>query len=193
VTGQEWCTCGSLGAVIDANGNRTTWERDLQGRVTREVRADGTTDTLYTYGTRTGRLLTVTDPKDQVTTYTYAADGQQLSMTFPNAQIATPGVTVTYDASYGRLATMTDGIGLTTYGYHAPGILGAGEVAAIDGPLTSDTITYTYDELGRVTGRTLGSVTSTWSFDALGRVARRAIRSGPSRMRTTGRRRAWPP
>src|SRR5690606_11245456 len=38
---QVWCDCGSLEALIDANGNRTTWERDVQGRVTREVRADG--------------------------------------------------------------------------------------------------------------------------------------------------------
>jgi YD repeat-containing protein len=102
VIGQEWCTCGSLDALIDANGNRTTWERDLQGRVTRELRADGSTDTLYTCGARTGRLVTVTDPKDQVTTYTYAADGQRLSMTFTNAVFATPGVIYTYDAGYGR-------------------------------------------------------------------------------------------
>ena len=58
---QVWCACGALDALIDANGNKTTWpavsegtarveqERDWQNRVTREVRANGTTDTLYTY------------------------------------------------------------------------------------------------------------------------------------------------
>jgi YD repeat-containing protein len=66
---QSWCSCGSLDALIDANGNRTRWERDVQGRVTREVRADNVTDTLYTYDLA-GRLKTVTDPKDQVTTHT---------------------------------------------------------------------------------------------------------------------------
>ena len=55
---QEWCTCGSLEALVDANGNRTRWERDLQGRVTREIRADGVTATVYTYGSAAGRLLT---------------------------------------------------------------------------------------------------------------------------------------
>jgi hypothetical protein len=67
---------------------------------------------------------------------------------------------------------MTDGIGLTTYTYHAAGILGAGQVAAVDGPLAIDTITYTCDELGRVESRAIdGSAnTVTWGFDALGRV-----------------------
>jgi YD repeat-containing protein len=59
---QVWCNCGALDALIDANGNRTRWERDVQGRVTREVRADEATDTHYTYDIA-GRLKTVTDPK----------------------------------------------------------------------------------------------------------------------------------
>src|SRR5262249_28036072 len=46
---QIWCDCGALEALVDANGNRTRWERDVRGRVTREIRADNTTDTLYTY------------------------------------------------------------------------------------------------------------------------------------------------
>jgi YD repeat-containing protein len=49
---QEWCGCGSLEALVDANGNRTSWERDVQGRVTREVRANGS-DTDYVYETKT--------------------------------------------------------------------------------------------------------------------------------------------
>ena len=60
-----------MDALVDANGNRTTWERDVQGRVTREIRADSTTDTHYTYDLR-GRLKTITDPKNQVTTHSYA-------------------------------------------------------------------------------------------------------------------------
>lgn len=79
----------------------------------------------------------------------------------------------TYDPVYPRVATMVDGIGTTSDGYKAPGVLGAGQVASVDGPLTNDTITYTYDELGRVTVRAInGSAnTVTWGFDALGRVA----------------------
>jgi len=139
--------------------------------VTREVRADGTTDTLYTYDLA-GRLKTVTDPKDQVTTYTYAPDDAVLSTVWTNAAIATPSVSYTYDAIYPRVATMVDGTGTTSYGYHAAGQPGAGQVASVDGPLANDTITYGYDALGRVTTRAInGSAnTVTWAFDALGRV-----------------------
>jgi YD repeat-containing protein len=34
----QWCDCGVLDALVDANGNRTSWEYDLQGRVTKEIR-----------------------------------------------------------------------------------------------------------------------------------------------------------
>ena len=134
------------------------------------------TDTLHTYGPRSGRRLTVTDPKDQVMAYTYALDDQVLSTVFTNAVISTPSVTLTYDSSYGRVATMVDGTGTTTYGYHAPGGLGAGQIATVDGPLSNDTITYGYDEIGRATTRALnGSAnTVTWVFDALARVTSEA-------------------
>jgi RHS repeat-associated protein len=168
---QIWCACGNLDALVDANGNRTSWERDVLGRVTREVRADGTTDTVYTYDLA-GRLKTVTDPKDQVTTYTYALDDAVLSTVWTNAQVATPSVSYTYEAIYPRVATMVDGTGTTAYTYKAAGTLGAGQVASVDGPLTNDTITYSYDQLGRVTTRAINGAanTVTWAFDALGRV-----------------------
>ena len=81
-------------------------------------------------------------------------------------------MTYTYDPIYPRVLTMADGIGTTTYAYKAPGVLGAGQVASVDGPLTNDTITYTYDQLARVTVRAINGAanTATWVFDALGRV-----------------------
>jgi len=168
---QVWCDCGSLDALVDANGNRTRWERDIQGRVTREIRADNTTDTLYTYDLA-GRLKTVTDPKDQVTTHGYNLDDSLSGTAYTNEVISTPDVSYTYDAFYARVATMVDGIGTTSYTYKAAASNGAGQVASVDGPLSNDTITYTYDELGRVTVRAInGSAnTVTWAFDALGRV-----------------------
>ena len=171
VIAQVWCACGSVDALVDANGNKTTWERDWQNRVTRELRADGVTDTLYTYDL-TGRLKTVTDPKNQVTTHVYGLDDSLTSTAYTNAVIATPGVSYTYDPIYSRVLTVADGIGTTTYAYKTPGTLGAGQVASVDGPLANDTITYTYDPLGRVTVRAINGAanTVTWAFDALGRV-----------------------
>ena len=169
---QEWCTCGNLEALVDGNGNRTRWERDLQGRITREIRANGS-GTQYAYEVRSNRLRTVTDAKNQVTTYTYAPDDQVTSITYTNEQIATPDVAFSYDTIYGRLASMVDGTGTTTYTYHAvttSPTLGATQLASADGPLTDDTITYSYDQLGRVTMRTVNGVGVTWGFDGLGRV-----------------------
>ena len=181
VIGQEWCACGSLNALVDAKGNRTRWERDLQGRVTREVRADEVTAILYTYASASGRLATTTDPKGQVTTYTYAVDNALLSTVYTNSQIATPAVTYTYDAQYGRVATMTDGTGVTSYAYQPVGSLGGAQIASIDGPLTNDTITYSYDQLGRAITRAInGSAnTVTWTFDTLGRITSEVNVLGP--------------
>jgi RHS repeat-associated protein len=157
--------------LIDAKGQRTSWERDVHGPITRELRADNTTDTLYTYDL-SGRLKTITDPKDQVTTHSYNVDDSLSGTAYTNEVIETPNVSYTYDAYYARVATMVDGIGTTTYAYKAAATNDAGQVASVDGPLTNDTIAYSYDELGRVTQRTINGTANQvdWTFDALGRV-----------------------
>lgn len=167
---QEWGASGSLNALIDAKGQRTTWERDVLGRITREIRADGTTDTLHTYDLA-GRLKTVTDPLDQVTTYTYNLDGSLASTGFTNETISTPDISHAYDAYYRRPTTMIDGNGTTTYLYKAVGTNGAGQLASVDGPLTNDTMVYTYDELGRVLTRMLNGNGTEAAYDSLGRLS----------------------
>ena len=84
-------------------------------------------------------------------------------MTCTNAAIPTPSVSFTYDRVYARVVTMMDGTGTTSYTYHPAGVLGAGQVASVDGPLTDDTITYTYDELGRVLSRAINGVAASQS------------------------------
>lgn len=136
---QQWCACGSLDALIDANGHATSWRRDLQGRITREIQADDVTATSYAYETTTSRVKTVTDPKGQVATYSYNAADTTHQITFTNASVATPTVSYTYDAAYNRLSSMTDGTGTTNYSYEAIGSDGALLFASVDGPLTNDT------------------------------------------------------
>jgi len=171
VVTQQWCACGSLDKLIDGNGHATSWERDIENRVTREVRADGVTATQYTYEATTSRLATVTDPKGQVATYTYAADDRVTQVAYTNAEHSTPSVSFTYDAAYPRIATMTDGTGLTTYSYKSVGVLGGTQLASVDGPLGNDTITYDYDELGRAIGRAINGTGLTLTLDTLGRLA----------------------
>ena len=51
--------------------------------------------------------------------------------------------------------------------------MGAGKLASIDGPLSNDTITFSYDQLGRVTNRSINGTANAanWTFDSLGRVS----------------------
>ncbi len=171
-TTRQWCNCGSLDKVIDANNNATTWERDLQGRVTREIRPDGSA-WEDTYENTTSRLKQLKDPKNQIIGYEYFLDNNLKQATYTNAVVTTPTVSFTYDAVYDRPATMADGTGTTTYTYNpitASPSLGAGELASLDGPLSNDTVSYTYDELARIATRGLSGFVSSFNYDALGRL-----------------------
>ncbi len=171
-----WCNCGSLEAIRDGNGNTTTWQQDAQGRVTQETRADATFKT-FVYENTTSRLKSVTDARNQTKTYGYAIDNRLTSTTYSVA--ATPNVTFSYmdpdnpsvPDPYGRLRLMTGGTGTTRYDYKPVATLGAGNLSTIDGPLVNDTVSYTYDELGRVTTRGLSTFSTTAGYDVLGRLA----------------------
>jgi RHS repeat-associated protein len=183
-----WCRCGGLNSITDPKNQITTFNRDLQGRVYQKVFADNTT-VNYLYDGQTAantagassRLKSSTDAKNQRTNYVYFADDniQQITYTDVNGQPlspATPSVSYTYDSNYNRVRRMVDGTGTTTYAYNAIGVppaLGAGKLASIDGPLSNDTITFSYDQLGRVTNRSINGTANaaTWTFDSLGRVS----------------------
>jgi RHS repeat-associated protein len=183
-----YCTCGALTSITDPKNQTTLFNRDMQSRIYQKVFQDGTTiDYLYEGQTApntasaTSRLQSSTDAKSQRTNYAYFADDtvQQISYTNTAGQPLTPptpSVSYTYDPNYKRVATMVDGIGTTTYGYNpiaVPPALGAGQLASIDAPLANDTITFTYDQLGRVTNRSVNGAANseTWTFDSLGRVS----------------------
>jgi YD repeat-containing protein len=164
ITQYGWCTCGALTSITDAKNQVTTFNRDLQSRVYQKVFANGTSiNYLYEGQTAangagaTSRLQSFTDAKNQRTNYTYYNDDKVKQVSYTNTagqQLSppTPTVTFTYDPNYNRVATMADGTGTTTYAYKpiTGGVsLGAGLLQSVDGPLVNDTITYTYDELGR--------------------------------------------
>ena len=190
-----WCNCGALESITDPKLQITTFNRDIQSRVYQKVFNDGTTiNYLYEGQTApntagaTSRLQSSTDAKNQRTNYSYFADDNlaQISYTDTNGQPLnppTPSVSYTYDPNYNRVLTMADGSGTTVYGYKpvtTPPALGANRLASIDGALPNDTITFAYDELGRVTNRQInGSANSeTWTFDSLGRLSSDANKLG---------------
>ncbi len=84
ITTLDRCGCGSLDALVDGNGNRTRWDRDVEGRVIAETRADGAA-THYTYENTTPRLKQVTDRKGQVATYSYFKDDAFKQKTYTNS------------------------------------------------------------------------------------------------------------
>lgn len=182
-----WCSCGSLTSITDPKNQVTTFNRDLQGRVYQKVFADNTSIN-YLYDGQTAanaigassRLKSVTDAKNQRTSYSYFADDNIQQITYTNAagqplNPPTPSVSFTYDSNYNRVKTMVDGSGTTVYAYNSitfPPALGAGQLASVDGPLLNDTITLGYDQLGRVVNRSINGAANaaSWVFDSLGRV-----------------------
>ena len=175
-TNYERCICGELKAIVDPNGNRTSWVKDLEGRTTSKIFADGH---HYTYAYDTGytsRLLSVTDPLSQVTTYSYNPDDTLSQAVYTGTAISTPTVSYGYDGNYQRLTSMSVGSAVTTYHYNnvwasgAP-ITGGGRLGTETGPLGSTAaITYTYDAIGRITGTSINGVSSSTTYDSLGRV-----------------------
>jgi RHS repeat-associated protein len=183
-----YCTCGALTSITDPKNQTTLFNRDIQSRVYQKVFQDGTTlDYLYDGQTApntagaTSRLQSSTDAKSQRTNYTYFADDNKRQVTYTNLtgqplNPPTPSVSYTYDPNYNRVRTMVDGTGTTTYTYNpiaVPPALGAGMPGSIDAPLANDTITFAYDQLGRVTNRSINGTANseTWTFDSLGRVS----------------------
>ena len=171
---QDWCRCGSLDALIDSSGNTTRWERDIQGRFTKETRADDS-EWVYVYQSKSSRLETVTDPKGQLKMYDYFLDDNLEGVSYTNEEHETPDVSFTYDSAYNRVDTMVDGTGTTSYAYHpitTSPPLGAGKLENVDGPLANDVISYTYDELGRTESRSIDGAGLNYEYDTLGRVTK---------------------
>jgi RHS repeat-associated protein len=174
-----WCLCGGLSTLTDPNNNVTTWGLDTQGRVTSKKYADSSTIN-YTYESDESRLHSMTDARGSGATYAYNTDDTLSSVTYsPGSGVSsTANVSFAYSPIYNRVASMTDGTGSTTYSYNpVNGALGAGRLASVGVPIAGSTatITYTYDELGRVLTRdvdqTITNANNTsMTYDALSRV-----------------------
>jgi RHS repeat-associated protein len=172
VTLFQWCRCGNIKSLTDAMGRTTEWETDVQGRLTTKRYGDGSKVT-YLYEKTTSRARQITDEKSQVKQLTYNRDDTLRSITYPNALIPTDPVSYTYDPDYVRLSSMTDASGTTAFTFlpiTTPPLLGAGELASVDGPFSNDTITYNYDQLGRRVATVINGTSATRSYDAAGRI-----------------------
>jgi RHS repeat-associated protein len=166
----QWCDCGSLGSITDALGHTTSWERDVQGRLTGKKYADGS-QVRYRYENARSLLQEIIDEKSQVTRFGHNRDNSLHSISHVNATVSTPPVIFDYDTNYLRLIKVVDGIGTNSFSYHPVGMSGAGRLAVEDGPWEDDSIAYQYDELRRLTNRAINGVQESWAYDAMGRAS----------------------
>jgi RHS repeat-associated protein len=179
----EYDLAGNQTRSIDALDNVTTTRYDALNRAVSETDANGHT-TRHTY-TDDGQTRTVTnpdaefdsdDPEEESTLYEYGADGALSSVRDPRGH----RTTVDYDEA-GRLVRSTDPLERRTYAkYDADGnriqtfTLGEDEELddLSDKEFAKRTVADTYDIVGRLAKRTLGTggPVYTWGYDAKDRV-----------------------
>ena len=164
-TNYEWCSCGSLTKITDPKGNHTSFNRDLEGRVTKKIYQDNSFYD-YQYDAGDGQLTFVTDPKHQITQYNYDLDDKLIGVSYFNVQNSTPNVTLAYNDPVGRLTSMSDGTGTSSYSYYAFGSTGGGNLQSVSRPVggTVANITFGIDSDGRVTSRTIDGTGETYGF-----------------------------
>jgi RHS repeat-associated protein len=166
---------GALKDQTDANGNVTHYAIDLQGRTVSKTYAYGTaaakTETIA-YENTTSRPKTMTDALAQVKTITYGIDDLPTGVAYTATVNPTPNVSFVWDYYWFRPTSMTDGTGTTNFTYVAGNTNGALQLATIDNAsFSNDTITNTYDALGRPSSRTISGGNESATYDTLGRLA----------------------
>jgi RHS repeat-associated protein len=156
----------------DPNNHITTWPVDIESRVTGKSYNNGAAPGYaIQYEASTSRPHSVTDALNQVKTFAYYTDDRLFSITYSNTVNPTPYVAFGYDPAFPRVTTMVDGNGTTTYGYYPTGMLGALHLASESPPFANSAIAYSYDALGRVSGRSVGGNLETMGYDKIGRLA----------------------
>jgi YD repeat-containing protein len=165
-------------SLTDPSGNTTSWQHDIEGRVSQKTYADGSACT-YSYDS-SGRLAFRTDALGQRTDYAYNQDNTLAYKEYDYAVNPTAVVTYSYDPDYMRLTSVEkDDWGTISYSYNpyitdpTATTTGAGQVSEITNDVIPDSdITYSYDVLGRVTNRSINgaSNSTTWAYDPMSRV-----------------------
>src|SRR6266540_4071716 len=162
---------GELRTLTDGKAQLTTWLYDLYGRVTNKVDQASISILSYAYDANS-RLTNRWSKAKLYTAYSYDAVGNLILI--DNSY--SPDVTLQYDA-LDRLTNAVDAAGTTKYTYTSNG-----QVLTEDGPWTSDTVTYLYNNARRRSGLTLQQPTGNWTngftYDAAHRLSTVAFSGG---------------
>ncbi len=154
---------GNRTSLRDARGAETLWQYDGDGRATRKTYADATYEG-WSYNGATARLTGSRNARGQTTTYDFDAWGQPRHIDYPT----TSDVTLGHDR-FGRLNSMSDGVGNTTWSYDR-----AGRPSVENGPWNGDEVQHFYNsrnDISRVeVGSNVGKDVVNYGYDRLGRL-----------------------
>jgi RHS repeat-associated protein len=128
---------GQLSYLTNGNQYVTTWQYDVEGRLTNKVDHSGNS-ILKQFYFPTGWLSNRVDATGLSTKYVYDGVGNLKTNLYPTRQEV-----FTYDTA-NRLKTMIDPVGTTTFSYMTNGWL-----SSEDGPWANDTMTFSYTNLLR--------------------------------------------
>ncbi|HET7327156.1 MAG TPA: RHS repeat-associated core domain-containing protein, partial [Nocardioidaceae bacterium] len=160
----------------DAQGNQTSFGYDGVGNQTSATNSTTTAAAEVTYHPD-GVVATSTAPGGGTTSYTRDPATHQITAITPPADSSLGTKTLAWD-EFGRLASVTDGRGITTsYTYDL-----LDRVIEIGYSDTTPSVTYTYDTAGNTTSRTDGSGpaanTVDYGHDGLDRLTSRTASTG---------------
>jgi len=150
---------GNRVSILDPLGHETTYGYDALNRVIQKI--DPLNNTWsYTYDLA-GRQTSVTDAEGQTTSYTYDTAGQLVGIDYPGTE---PDVTFTYN-DMGQRASMTDGLGSTTWDYD-----NLNRLVSVTDPFNA-TVGYSYDAASNRTGLSYpDGKTVSYTYDAINRL-----------------------
>ncbi|MCX5846294.1 MAG: cysteine peptidase family C39 domain-containing protein [Deltaproteobacteria bacterium] len=151
---------GNVTGITDPGGNTKRIVYDLNNRPVQDIYPDNTS-LQRTFGWA-NQLEQISQEGGSGANFQYDAS---FNLTYIGGFTSDIHALFTYDA-YKRCTSMSDSRGQTLYGYDANTRL-----TTIDGPLDSDTITLSYDAAERRTGISVdGGLSLTYTYDQLGRV-----------------------
>jgi YD repeat-containing protein len=168
-THYSYDVAGNLRVVTDPNESVTLFDVNDFGETFQEV-SDATAGKYYRYDSAGNQTSSALDNGTQ-TTRTFDALNRVLTATSTSSEAETEVVTSTYDGSapfgLGRLSTLTDPTGSTTYTYDRSGLL-LKEVRTIQG--MNVTSKYRYDlDANRTTIVYPSGLNATYSYDSFHR------------------------
>ena len=158
---------GNLITFTDPNNNTTSFSYDAKNRLLAKIYNDG--KSVSYLRNSSGAIIQRTNARGIVTKYYY--DENNNLITVEHNDGSTPNISIEYDI-YDRITRIEDGSGAYLFTYDS-----ASRIHTIDGPWANDTLTYSYDNLGRIaTTQVEGGLLRSYTYDAMGRL--KSVKSG---------------